>query len=85
MKLLIATLFMTVSGGAMADKAAIEAGDVGSWAEFQSLPNPAGLGVVPIPALVAVLAAKQREKGSHLTEVKVFLHKGLRGSNSPAR
>jgi len=72
MKRLVALIAMTISGLAMAEEAAVKVGDVGGWAELRARPNPAGLGVVPIPALSAILVAKEREKGSPLTEAEVL-------------
>jgi len=56
----------------MAEGPAVKVGDVGTWAELHARPNPSGLGVIPIPALSAILAAKEREKGSPLTESEVL-------------
>jgi hypothetical protein len=73
MKRLIAMIAMTVSGLAMAQEAAVKVGDVGSWAEVRARPNPSGFCIVPIPALSAILAAKEREKGGPLAEAEVLL------------
>lgn len=56
----------------MSEGAEVKVGDVGTWAELHTRPNPAGFGVVPIPALSAILVAKEREKGSPLTESEVL-------------
>jgi len=72
MKRLVALMAMTISGLVMAEEAAIKVGDVGGWTEISARPNPEGLGVIPIPALSAILLAKEREKGSPLTEAEVL-------------
>jgi hypothetical protein len=45
--------------------------EVGKWSELRSRSNPSGLGLIPVPALSAILFAKEKEKGSPLTEAEV--------------